>query len=205
MTLKRYLMIMSVLTVISLMSVVSLLYLQRLGPAETSNEASDLLPDLGQVTPFELTDARGDLFHTDAMAGKIWVADFIFTSCPGICPVMTTAMSELHRSYAGNDRVQFVSISVDPDTDTPEVLAKYAAEYEADPERWHFLTGPIEDIHSVSTDIFKVGSLDEPTMHSSRFILVDGSGTIRGYYIGTESAEVARLGVDIAAVLAEDT
>ena len=200
MTLRRYLIVMSVLTVASLAAVTSLLYLQR-----TQGEpGTATLPVLGEVSPFDLTDANGETFRASQMDGKIWVADFIFTSCPGICPVMTAAMSELQGIYAGNDLVQFVSISVDPDTDTPEVLSKYAQSYGADPERWHFLTGSAEDIHSVATEIFKVGSLDDPLIHSPHFILVDASGSIRGYYVGTESVEVAHLGVDIATLLAED-
>ncbi len=187
------------------MTSVSLLFAQR-GKAPRVPEAElDTLPVLGQVSDFELTAATGQPFRADRLAGKVWVADFIFTSCAGICPVMTGEMAELHRAFEGEDRVEFVSISVDPETDTPEVLAEYGERYGADPERWHFLTGDIDYIHPLATQTFKIGSLDDLLIHSSRFVLVDGAGAIRGYYIGTDTEDVARLAGDIAELLAESS
>lgn len=194
---------MGLLALVMLMTSVSLLFAQR-GQAPRVPEAGlDALPVLGQVSDFELTAATGQPFRADRLAGKVWVADFIFTSCAGICPVMTGEMAELHRVFEGEDRVEFVSISVDPETDTPEVLAEYGERYGADPERWHFLTGDIDYIHPLATKIFKIGSLDDPLIHSSRFVLVDGTGAIRGYYIGTDTEDVARLAGDIAELLLE--
>ena len=185
------------------MTSVSLLFAQR-GQAPPSHEIGfEPLPVLSQVGDFELTDTAGQPFRAERLAGKIWVVDFIFTSCAGICPVMTGKMAELQRAFDGEDRVEFVSISVDPETDTPEVLADYAKRYGADPARWHFLTGDIDYIHPLITQTFKVGSLDDLLIHSPRFILIDGTGAIRGYYIGTDKDDVALLAADIAELLAE--
>ena len=203
MTTRKYLLVIGILSLVMLMSSVSLLFAQR-GQSQAYQEAEpESLPVLGQVTDFELTAATGQPFHAGQMAGKVWVVDFIFTSCAGICPVMTGAMADLHRSFDGEDRVEFVSISVDPETDTPEVLSRYGEKYGADPERWHFLTGTIEDIYAISVQTFKVGALDEPINHSSRFILIDRSGSIRGYYVGTDSEDLAHLAGDITELLAE--
>lgn len=196
---------MGILSLVMLIMSVSLLFAQRAQVSRIPEAALDSLPVLGQVGDFELTAATGKPFRADSMAGKVWVADFIFTSCAGICPIMTGEMAKLHRAFDGEDRVEFVSISVDPETDTPEVLAEYGERYGADLERWHFLTGAVEDIHAVSTQIFKVGALEDPINHSSRFILVDGTGAIRGYYVGTDKEDIARLTSDIAEILAESS
>ena len=199
---RRYLLVVGVLSLVMLMASVSLLFAQLRQSSPYPEAAPESLPVLSRVTDFELTAATGQPFHSEQMAGKVWVVDFIFTSCAGICPVMTLAMADLHRSFDGEDHVEFVSISVDPETDTPEVLSSYGERYGADPERWHFLTGAIEDIHALSVQTFKVGAVDEPINHSSRFILVDGSGSIRGYYVGTDSEDVARLAGGITELLA---
>lgn len=187
------------------MTSVSLLFAQRGQASPFQQTQLESLPVLSQITDFELTAATGQPFRAEQMAGKVWVVDFIFTSCAGICPVMTGKMAELQRQFDGEDRVEFVSISVDPKTDTPEVLADYAKRYGADPARWHFLTGDIDYIHPLATQTFKVGSIDDPLIHSPRFILVDATGAIRGYYIGTDKEDVARLAGDIAELLAESS
>jgi len=194
---------MSLLGLIMLMTSVSLLFAQRTQGPALSQTPPDFLPVLGQITDFELTAATNRPFHSEQMAGKIWVADFIFTSCAGICPIMSSAMSNLQRSFQSDDRVHFVSISVDPETDTAEVLSKYGERFGANPQRWHFLTGNIDYIHPLATGTFKVGSLDDPLIHSSRFVLIDGAGQIRGYYVGTDTEDVATLADDIAELLLE--
>lgn len=166
-------------------------------------EAAAVLPTLGEVTEFSLTDATGAPFTLTRLAGKIWVADFIFTSCAGICPVMTGNMSALHDRFSSESGVEYLSVSVDPETDTPEVLANYAREHGADPQRWHFLTGPEDAIHRLAVEGFKVGSMGDPVFHSPHFILVDRAGRIRGYYDGTEEEAVERLAGDIELLLTE--
>jgi len=161
------------------------------------------LPVLGRVTDFELIDTQGEPFSLERLQDRVWVADFIFTTCAGPCPEMTKQMANLHRSYKLEDDVRMVSVSVNPEYDSPAVLEAYAASYGADTEKWHFLTGAREEIHRLAVEGFKVGSVEDPVFHSTRFMLVDRNGRIRGYYGGPEEAEVQRLFKDIARVLAE--
>jgi cytochrome oxidase Cu insertion factor (SCO1/SenC/PrrC family) len=159
------------------------------------------LMQLGEAPRIELTSQANESFDSSALAGKIWVADFFFTSCGGPCPVMTAAMSEVQQAFEADDRVHLVSITVDPDTDTPERLREYGEKYGADFEQWHFLTGPIEHIQELAVEGFKVGSVEDPVIHSTRFILVDQQGQIRGYYIGIDKEDVQRLTEDMKQLL----
>lgn len=161
------------------------------------------LPKLYPVPEFTLTDSSGEDFGLRDLKGHVWIADFIFTSCAGICPIMSTHMAELQQIFADDPRVHFVSISVDPETDTPEKLAEYAARFNGDTARWHLLTGEVEPIHTLATEGFKLGSLDNPINHSDRFVLVDKSGSIRGYYAGTEGENLFALAGDVAMLLRE--
>lgn len=170
--------------------------------AITAGAAKSELFDLGLLPAFELTDQSGALFSSESLAGKVWVADFFLTSCQGACPVMARNMKSVQEAFAGDDRVHFVSFSVDPDTDTPQTLAEYTRTHGADDSRWHFLTGPIETIHRMAgTEGFKVGVPEHPMAHSQRFILVDTRGHIRGYYDGMSEEDMVRLREDIARLL----
>jgi protein SCO1 len=144
------------------------------------------LPLYGSVPNFELTNQDAQPFGSQQLAGKIWIADFIFTSCRGPCPIISTRMSELQKPLEKSD-VRLVSFSVDPETDTPPVLRVYADKLRKKPFRWDFLTGPRDAIASISRDGFKLGisESEEPDsgpVHTTRFVLVDRRGTIRGYY-----------------------
>jgi protein SCO1/2 len=152
---------------------------------------------LGQAPSFTLVNQAGEEFSSDSLKGKIYVADFFFTSCAGPCPVMNANVARLQRSFAGRDDVHFVSVSVDPETDTPERLRAYGEKLGADFSRWHFLTGDMEEIQRIAVEGFKVGSVDDPVIHSTRLILVDGEGNIRGYFSGIADEEVAELETSI--------
>jgi protein SCO1/2 len=154
-------------------------------------------PIYSQLPPFAFTDQDGNPFGLENLKGKIWVADFIFTSCQGPCPTMSSQMSRLQRNLADLSNVQFVSFTVNPATDTPEVLRQYATQFHADFRRWHFLTGEQDKIARLSMDGFLVGSLEDPLMHSTKFILVDPEGRTRGHYDGTEFASVQQLARDL--------
>ena len=163
------------------------------------------LPQLYPVPAFELIDSQGEAFALDRMANKFWVVDFIFTTCAGPCPVMSSRMVDLYEAFADNPHVNFLSISVNPEYDTPEVLAEYAERYNADTSRWHFVTGEREAIHRLAVEGFKLGSVDEPIMHSTRFVLVDATGFIRGYYEATEDDGSISLTRDLALLLPSST
>lgn len=168
-----------------------------LSGAAQAPDATDELPILSTLPDFSLTSDKGTEVNKGTMAGKIWIADFFFTSCSGPCPVMTRSMADVAKKLELYPEVEFVSFSVDPETDTPEVLAKYGEKFGANPARWHFLTGTVEAIQQVAVKGFMIGSVDNPVIHSTKFCLVDQKGQIRGYYTGTEAAETDRL---IAAV-----
>lgn len=201
---RRYVLVMSVLTVAAVLASLAL----RSGVRARSGENAplDFVPAngvLGHVDGFRLTDQMGAEFSSEALAGKIYVADFIFTSCAGICPVMTGEMARLYRDFEDDDRVRFVSISVDPDTDTPERLAEFGAQYGADPARWKFLTGPMTEIEPLARNQFLLGFGGEPIQHSPRFVLVDGQGDIRGFFDGTDPESVAQLHAELARLVSE--
>jgi protein SCO1/2 len=155
------------------------------------------LPILGNIPPFEMTNSKGLPFGTDDLTGKIWVADFIFTTCAGPCPVMSTAMADIHKSFL-DDEIHTVSYTVNPDYDTPEILAVYAERFNADRSLWHFLTAPYEDIQFIIQNGFKMGDIEEIVFHSTRFALIDKEMNIRGYYTGTDSDDVKMLKRDIS-------
>ncbi len=194
---RRYLVVMTVLTIAAVMTSLAL----RSGARARSDSGGEAPATLGQITGFDLTDQTGAAFGSADLAGSFYVADFIFTSCAGVCPTMTSAMAGLYREYQGDNRIRFVSITVDPATDTPEHLAEYAEKFGADPAQWKFLTGDLMHIESVAREQFLLGSGGEPVNHSPRFVLVDESGAIRGFYDGTDPESVAMLRGDLARFL----
>jgi cytochrome oxidase Cu insertion factor (SCO1/SenC/PrrC family) len=166
------------------------------------------LPVLGAVPDFSLTDRSGRTVTAGDLRGHVWIADFIFTRCPDICPALTHRMALLQEVLAAPpEPVRLVSISVDPEHDTPEVLDAYARRMGAR-EHWDFLTGPRDAVAALLRDGFKVafasdGPATAPITHSDRFVLVDRDRRIRGYYHGNDADDVARLERDAAALRAE--
>jgi protein SCO1/2 len=169
------------------------------------------LPVLGVVPDFTLTERSGRVVDADALRGRIWVGNFIFTQCPGMCPGLSARMATLQQRLrtdgAGVD-VRLISFSVDPAHDTPAVLREYADRFRADPEQWLFLTGERDVVYRLVSDGFKLSVAEvpaearaeapEPITHSDRFVLVDPELRIRGYYHGADPESVAQLLADIA-------
>jgi protein SCO1 len=151
-------------------------------------------PVLGSVPPFAMTDQQGEPFGSLNLEGRVWVADFIFTACQTMCPVLTQKMALLtHRARHLGPEVHFVSFSVDPERDTPPKLAAYAATYHADPHKWSFLTGTLDSIQSAVVDGFKIGVDRHKTaddfwdiVHGEHMVVVDRALQIRGYFDSTE-------------------
>ena len=158
-------------------------------------------PDYGTVPSFELFDQLGNTFTKDELLGDVWVVDFVFTPCAGPCPVMTAQFSELQDRFSDQEDFRLLSISVNPEYDTPEVLKRYGDDYGADHSRWTFLTGDREKIRSLAWEGFHVGKEEDPIFHSTYFILVDKEGKIRGYYISSEKNEIERLWTDTELLL----
>ena len=161
------------------------------------------LPVLAQLPDFRLLERSGKTLGLADLKGKVWIADFIFTRCPGPCPRMTSKMASLQRDLQSEDSLRLVSTSVDPEFDTPEVLAKYAAQYHAEEGRWFFLTGDKTAIHHLAKSGFLVGGVDDVTLHTTRFVLIDREGRVRGYYSSSDENELQKLRNDARALLRE--
>ena len=192
------------LILIPLVTAGVLFWLRQLQVNALSNRP---LPSLGTVPSFELINQDAQPFGSPQLSGKIWIADFIFTNCPGPCPIISTRMSELQKPLGKSD-VHLVSFSVDPEKDTPEVLRAYADKLRKEPLRWDFLTGALPAITTLSRDGFKLGfseaeSSETGPVHSTRFVLVDRRGTIRGYYDALAPDGVTKLLADTNHLLRE--
>lgn len=162
------------------------------------------LPVLNSVPDFSLTERSNRVVNRGELDDKVWVADFIFTQCAGICPAMSAHMRKLQDLLP--PQVRLVSFSVDPEHDTPAVLSTYAARFGADSERWLFLTGDKQALHKLSFEGFKLaveddGTQVEPITHSSRFALIDRQGRIRGYYGMEDEGSFDRLVEDARKLL----
>ncbi len=164
---------------------------ERESPDSSATSAPNSLPILGEVPSFTLTDQTGKPYGSENLAGRPYVAAFMFTRCPSICPRLTNTMKNVDRTMVeAGLKLNLISISVDPEYDTPQALSDYAKKYGADPKRWTFLTGDFKQIASTAEQGFKVGlsgEIDEsrPHMgitHASHLILVDAAGKIRGYF-----------------------
>ena len=132
------------------------------------------------------------------MEGKITIVDFFFTSCPSICPIMSSEMERVQDAFRNDPEVQIFSITVDPEYDTPGVLTDYASKHGASEGKWFFLNGPQQETLDLIRCGFALPFVDgqgqpEDVVHSDKFMLVDGEGRIRGYYSGTEREEVDKL------------
>jgi protein SCO1/2 len=161
----------------------------------------------GTVPSFQLTNQNGQPFGSAQLAGKIWIADFIYTTCPGPCPMISSRMSELQKPLEKTD-VHLVSFSVDPEKDTPAVLRSYGERLQAQPGRWDFLTGAKSAIYKLSHDGFKLAVSDGSDaqgipVHSTRMVLVDRHGQIRGYYDAAEPETITNLVADTNHLLRE--
>lgn len=147
------------------------------------------LPRLGAAPSFGQSD----------LAGHPWIADFIYTSCPGPCPVLSANMARLQRALPPS--VLLVSFTVDPERDTPEALAEYGKRFGADPARWRFVRLGQAELSRVMGDGFKLAlAAKGAIVHSTKLVLVDAQGAIRGYYDGEDEAALKRLEGDAASL-----
>ena len=170
-----------------------------------------MLPYFGQdgetskqhvISEFNLTDQRGISITRDSIKGKIFVADFFFTTCKTICPLMTNQMQRLYQQYENDPSICFVSYTVDPETDTQEILAEYAKEKKASAGKWYFLTGDKKQIYDLARNAYFVSATkgdggEDDFVHTQNFALIDKTMHIRGYYDGTDSLEINKLMKDI--------
>jgi len=156
-----------------------------------------------RIAPFSLRNQHGDLVTNATLAGKIYVANFFFTRCPGICPKMATNFLRVQTAFASDDDVRLVSHSVMPDSDTPEVLQNYAAEHGVTAGKWHLLTGDKQSIYSLARRSYFAEKLlgfrkdTSEFLHTENMLLIDRHGRIRGIYNATLPVDADRAIDDI--------
>lgn len=166
-----------------------------------------------EVGDFELVDQHGNPFSSEELAGKIWVANFVFTSCTAECPLLSQQLSLVRRNIGDRPDVAFVSFSVDPQTDTPERLLTYAEPYGPDP-RWSLLTGEVKEVTELVTTKFLVplthdeeasAAASEPIIsHSDKMLVIDGNGVVRYFCNGLNQRTVQAL-TDVVQVLLQES
>lgn len=152
------------------------------------------------ATPFTFTDQKGETFDSKALAGKVWMGSIFFANCPGPCFRENQAVADILREIDDPDFMA-VSLTCDPENDTPEVLGRYADRFEADPARWKFLTGDLAKIKEVGMGTFKLPV--ELGVHSERGVVFDRQGRLRGGYHLLDPDKVKLLVKLIREVLAE--
>lgn len=214
--------------------------------AEQSGAVDARQPAATRLPAFTLIERSGRKVTLADLSGKVWIADFIWTRCPDACPLLSAVMAQLQAEFHDERDLRLVSISVDPEFDTPAVLTSYAAKFHADPDRWLFLTGEKETIYRLVLEGFRLLVLDpadvktshdpamplgnpawrvarlilpgwlspaaawahvvpdrreQPVVHSDRFVLVDRTGQIRGYYSSADTEALGRLKQDARKLL----
>lgn len=187
-----------------------------INPIDISEEMVD--PELlrvgygHKIGNFSFLDQNGNTVTQDDVKGKVFVAEYFFTTCQTICPIMNKQMQRVHEAYKKNDEVNMLSFTVNPEVDTVEQMKRYADEHNADSKKWHFLTGEKEKLYELARKSFFVlkpaesqnqGDVGSDFIHTNNFVLVDQKMRIRGYYDGTNSKEVDRLIKDIDLLLNE--
>ena len=174
----------------------------------TKRKAEDV-PVITTLPEFTLVDQDSEAFTRDTMQGEIWVSAFVFTHCNSTCPRLTAHMKGLQTRLSDVPNANFVSVSVDPRNDTPDVIKAYMTKNEIDESNWRFVTGEEDAIRRVVVDGFKVGMGDEQSvaqgsddiMHSNAFVLVDPTSRVRGYYRANNDG-IADLERDLRAIAA---
>lgn len=190
-------------TVLLISSLLGLFWLNhKLGEHKRKISTPDL-PVLVQLPPFSLVERSNNPMGLDNLKDSVWIADFIFTRCAGPCPLMSSRMSKLQTTFKNESSLKLVSITVDPEYDTAQVLGEYANRFQASSERWYFLTGDKAKIHELAKGGFLVGGVDDMTLHSTRFILVDRRGRVRGYYDSQDEQDFQKLIHDAGILLRE--
>ncbi len=159
------------------------------------------------IPDFRFINQDSQWVTPETFAGKAYVADFFFTSCPTICPIMKQHMLELYQAFEGEERLRFLSHTIDPNRDSVARLKTYADNIGVNDQRWHFVTGEKDSLYAIADDYFNV-VIEDPKLpdgfdHSGRFVLIDPDGHIRAYCNGTKADEVQAFQQDIKILLHE--
>jgi len=184
-------------------------YLGHREAVEKNVHGKTVIDSVYQTIPaFSLLDQDSTVIDNQKMSDKIYIADFFFTSCPSICPIMKKQMLRVYDKFKNENQLAFVSHSIDPKRDSIPVLKQYQEKLGVDGNKWHFVYGDKETIYKLARDGYmNIAEDDEKApggiMHSGYFILVDKKGHIRGAYNGTDDIEVDKLIADIPTLLKE--
>lgn len=197
--------------------------------ADRTEGALEKLEVYGRVPDFSLIERSGRRITLADLLGKVWVANFIYTQCTETCPLQSARVAKLQVEFEGEEDLRLVSITVDPERDTPAVLSRYAERYAADPIRWLFLTGDKRAIYHLAKEGFRLGVVDPDDqaaagglsrwlapapalathgskgliIHSSRFVLVDRQARIRAYHLPDDEQSLERLRQNVRILLGE--
>lgn len=164
-----------------------------------------------KVGTFFFTNQEGQPVTQQDVKGKVYVVEYFFTTCKGICPKMNENMTKVYQAFRGNDNVKILSHTVDPYKDTVGAMKQYSLRFDADPKQWYFLTGDKKELYDMARYSYLVTAADDTAVtdiqsdfiHTDRFVLVDGDGLIRGQYKGTDAGQVNQLIGDMKILLDE--
>jgi protein SCO1/2 len=182
---------------------------------KVTREQPKSLPVLGnpgqKVTAFAFTNQDGKTVTNEDVKNKIYVVEYFFTTCKGICPKMNENMTQVYQAFRGNDDVMILSHTVDPKKDTIEAMKAYSLRFDADGKQWMFLTGDKKELYDMARYSYLVTASDDTAsvdiesdfIHTDRFVLVDRWGRIRGQYEGTDKGAINQLIGDIKELLQE--
>jgi protein SCO1 len=173
------------------------------------------LPVLGnpghRVDTFSFVDQEGKVITNADVQGKVYVVEYFFTTCKGICPKLNENLAKVYQAYRGNKDIRFLSHTVDPKHDTVQALKAYSQRFEADPNQWYFLTGDKQKLYNMARYSYLISaqddtagvSIDKDFIHDNHYVLVDRDGRVRGFYDGLKTDEVNKLIGDINTLLRE--
>lgn len=189
----------------AMLAVFALYAFSRLNAPPPNVGEPDRLEALGYAPDFDFRTPSGGTVSSQSLRGHVWVADFFFMSCTGVCPALTANMKRVQEAFADEPGPKLVSFTVDPERDTLERLSEYAKKQGAIRGKWFFARGSQKQVFELARNGFKLGSTEVPgdILHSNRFVLVDREGRIRGYYDGTEEEAVNRVIVDARTLLGQ--
>lgn len=175
-------------------------HLEIFGPKEVAATTTNNVPDTiyHKIGEFSLTDHYGRTITKNLVENKIYVADFFFATCKTICPKMSTQMERVQDKFKDDNDVLMISHTVNPENDSVSVLFDYAQKHHAIKDKWYFLTGDKKQIYDLARNSYFITAMKgnggpDDFIHSEQFVLIDKEGRIRGFYDGTDRAEVNRL------------
>lgn len=211
---KKLLVLLFILLFPSLLYVVlttgkhNFIHVQYFGPKQTVEIDGKIDTIYHQIPPFKFVNQLGDTVTDKTFSNKIYVADFIFTTCQSICPKMTSNMWHLQDKFMQDTTIMLLSHTVNPENDSAEVLNEYAKSYGVDNNKWMFVTGNKKDIYEIALHGYLVNASEDVMapggfLHGEWFVLVDQEKHIRGYYDGTNKKDMTRLADEIKVVKAE--